>query len=102
MGLTLSSTWQVQEAKSRFSELLDRVATEGPQIITRHGKPVARVVPVELPEDSARAREALPAHADGPAMSFAEFLLSAPKIEGGLPEMPREGGTGRAPMFGES
>jgi antitoxin Phd len=39
--------WQVQEAKARLSELLDRTLTEGPQTITRHGKAVAVMVPVE-------------------------------------------------------
>jgi antitoxin Phd len=39
--------WQVQEARARFSELLDHTLREGPQTVTRHGKPVAVVVPVE-------------------------------------------------------
>ena len=39
--------WQVQQAKARFSELLDRTPKEGPQTVTRHGKPVAVIVPVE-------------------------------------------------------
>jgi len=39
--------WQVQQAKARFSELLDRTLKEGPQTVTRHGKAVAVMVPVE-------------------------------------------------------
>jgi prevent-host-death family protein len=38
------STWQVQEAKSRFSELIERAEKEGPQTITRHGKPSAVII----------------------------------------------------------
>lgn len=34
-------TWQLQEAKARFSELVKRAATDGPQEITLHGEPVA-------------------------------------------------------------
>jgi prevent-host-death family protein len=30
-------TWQLQEAKSRFSEIVDRSLTEGPQMVTRRG-----------------------------------------------------------------
>jgi len=30
-------TWQVQEAKTRLSEVIERARTEGPQTITRHG-----------------------------------------------------------------
>ena len=39
--------WQVQQAKARFSELLDRTLKEGPQTVTRHGKAVAVMVPME-------------------------------------------------------
>ena len=31
-------TWQLQQAKSRFSEVVDRALDEGPQRITRHGE----------------------------------------------------------------
>lgn len=33
-----ATTWQVQTAKARFSELFRRARTEGPQLITRQGK----------------------------------------------------------------
>ena len=39
--------WQVQDAKARFSELLDASLSEGPQIITRRGTEIAAVVPIE-------------------------------------------------------
>lgn len=38
-------TWGLQEARDHFSEVVERAVTEGPQIVTRHGKPVAQVVP---------------------------------------------------------
>jgi prevent-host-death family protein len=41
------STWPVQNAKARFSELLDACLAEGPQTITRHGAAAAVLVPVE-------------------------------------------------------
>jgi len=31
------ATWQTQEAKARFSELLDAAEKKGPQVITRRG-----------------------------------------------------------------
>jgi antitoxin Phd len=37
--------WQVQDAKARFSELLDACVSEGPQIVTRRGKETAVLVP---------------------------------------------------------
>ena len=36
---------QSSEAKARFSELLDQVEQGETIVITRHGKPVARIVP---------------------------------------------------------
>jgi antitoxin Phd len=38
------SQWPVQEAKSRFSELIDQSLAEGVQVITRHGRATAVVV----------------------------------------------------------
>jgi prevent-host-death family protein len=39
------STVTALEAKTRFGELLDRVASGEEIVITRHDKPVARIVP---------------------------------------------------------
>lgn len=38
------SIWQVQEAKNKFSEMLDAALKHGPQIITRHGEKTAIVL----------------------------------------------------------
>ncbi len=43
------STVTALEAKTRFGELLDRVARGEEVVITRHDKPVARVVPEGRP-----------------------------------------------------
>ena len=40
-------TWQVQEAKARFSELLETSLAEGPQIVTKRGVETAVLVPIE-------------------------------------------------------
>ena len=39
--------WQIQEAKARFSEFVNRALQDGPQTVTRHGKPVAVLVPAD-------------------------------------------------------
>ena len=39
--------WPVQDAKSRFSELLDTTLAEGPQIVTRRGVETAVLLPIE-------------------------------------------------------
>lgn len=66
----MSAVWQVQEAKNHFSEVIDRALREGPQTVTRHGKPVVRVVAVTESDAQAPADD-----------GFLEFLLSAPKVE---------------------
>ena len=39
--------WQLQEAKSRFSELIDDTVEKGPQVVTRRGIDTAVVVSIE-------------------------------------------------------
>jgi antitoxin Phd len=40
-------TWTTQDAKAKFSELLDTCATEGAQLVTRRGEAAAVLVPYE-------------------------------------------------------
>ena len=40
-------TWTVANAKARFSELIDKAKSDGPQIVTRNGKPAAVLVSAE-------------------------------------------------------
>ncbi len=55
-----SATWQVQDAKARFSEMLEKALSDGPQIVTKRGKQAAVLVSAELWYDlEARARPSL-------------------------------------------
>jgi prevent-host-death family protein len=47
------------EAKNRLSELLDRVELGQSIVITRHGQPVARLVPFEPAFDREEVRRAV-------------------------------------------
>ena len=40
------NTWPVQDAKARFSELLDACVSDGPQVVTRRGAETAVLVPI--------------------------------------------------------
>ncbi len=40
------SSWQVQDAKARFSELLNATLKQGPQFVTRRGVETAVLVPI--------------------------------------------------------
>lgn len=76
----MSAVWQVQQAKNHFSEVIDRALTEGPQTVTRHGKPVVQVVAVDQArQEPQRQRSRGQAFEDD---GFFEFLMSAPKVEG--------------------
>lgn len=63
-------TWQVQQAKSRFSELLESANTDGPQTITRHGTEQAVVLSIEDYKKLSATKD-----------DFKEFLLGGPKIK---------------------
>jgi prevent-host-death family protein len=39
--------WQLQEAKARFSELVQKAIDEGPQTVTRRGQPAVVVTSAE-------------------------------------------------------
>ena len=43
----MSRKWQVQDAKARFSELLDTALADGPQIVTKRGVETAVLVPID-------------------------------------------------------
>jgi prevent-host-death family protein len=42
-----TQTWTVAEAKAKFSELIEKAKSEGPQKITKHGRTTAVVVAAE-------------------------------------------------------
>jgi antitoxin Phd len=71
------STWQLQDAKQRFSELVRTTLDEGPQVVTRNGREVVVVVPA----DEWRA-----AH---PAPDFHQFLRDGPAFDDLAEELDR-------------
>lgn len=69
--------WQIQEAKAKFSELVQRAIEEGPQTVTRHGKDTVVVL------SSAEYRKLC----EG-TPSLKEILMSGPEGELELPPRP--------------
>ena len=45
--MTSRQAWPVQDAKARFSELLETCVQEGAQVITKRGLEAAVLVPIE-------------------------------------------------------
>jgi len=62
--------WQLREAKSRFSEVIDLTLTEGPQLVTLRGSDAVIILSVE---DYRRLV--------GDAPNLIDHLLSAPRGE---------------------
>jgi prevent-host-death family protein len=46
-GALFMTKWQLQEAKARFSELIDETLEKGPQVVTRRGIDTAVVVSID-------------------------------------------------------
>jgi antitoxin Phd len=76
------AVWQVQEAKTRLSEVIEEANVKGPQIITRHG--TERAVVLSIAE-----YRALTAHKP----DLRAYLLGGPKVDDF--EVIRDRDTGR-------
>jgi len=76
-----SETWTVAEAKAKFSEVIEKARTDGPQTITRNGRTAVVVVSAEEWERKTRRLG-----------SLAEFFANSPLRGSGLRIPRRKGG----------
>ena len=53
---TMHSSIGAFAAKNRFSELLERVSRGGEVTITKHERPVAKLVPASVPDEAERKK----------------------------------------------
>jgi prevent-host-death family protein len=65
--------WQLQTAKSKFSQVVNQALEEGPQIVTRHGKAVVVIVSMDEYQKMI-----------DPQPSLLELLLNSPLSDSGL------------------
>jgi len=68
-----TSTWTVAQAKAKFSELIDRAQSGGPQTITRKGRTAAVIVAPEEWDRKTRRTG-----------NLAEFFAASPLRRSGL------------------
>jgi antitoxin Phd len=61
-------SWKLQDAKARFSEVVERALHDGPQVVTRHGENAVVIVAY---------RDFIGAE---PAQDFKDFLMSIPRV----------------------
>jgi prevent-host-death family protein len=62
--------WQMQQAKAKFSDVVKRAVTEGPQLVTYRGADTAVILSIE----EYRRLEAK-------RLSLVEYLMSGPKLD---------------------
>jgi prevent-host-death family protein len=74
-----AAEWAAAEAKAHFSEMIDRALAQGPQVVTRKGKPTVVVVPIEEWERRSRRPG-----------SLADFFAASP-LRGSELELERLG-----------
>ncbi len=43
----IENQWQLQEAKNKFSNLVNQAQKHGPQVVTKHGKDVVVIISIE-------------------------------------------------------
>ena len=70
------ASWQVNQARNHWSEVLDQAEREGPQIITHHGKERAVVLSMDCYRSLEKAGGETAEKPD-----FITYLLSGPKID---------------------
>lgn len=66
----METTWKLQDAKAKFSKIVEDALKLGPQFVTRRGQKAVVVVSVEDYENLVSQKP-----------SFKEFLLNCPKLE---------------------
>ncbi len=64
------ANWQLQEAKNKFSHVVEKALHDGPQFVTRRGKQCVVVVSIEEFEKSFHYRQDLKT-----------YLLNVPHVE---------------------
>jgi len=80
----MEPSWTLQDAKNKFSQVVNNALLDGPQFVTRRGVDAVVVLSVQEYE-----------HLTSHKPSFTDFLLQCPKLDGEDPferqkEYPRE------------
>lgn len=79
----MKASWALQDAKNRFSEVVNRSLHKGPQIVTRYGVPVVVVMAVNDYQKHRRDKG-----------SLVQFFQQSP-LRGVELDIARDKGTGR-------
>lgn len=75
------SVWQLQEAKNRFSHLVNQALTSGAQTVTRHGRPAVVILSAADYEEIATPKKSL----------FTSLRSCPGELDGVVPQRSGEG-----------
>ncbi|MFH1982896.1 MAG: type II toxin-antitoxin system Phd/YefM family antitoxin [Pseudomonadota bacterium] len=79
--------WQLQEAKNKFSEVVDKALSTGPQVVTRRGVEAVVVMSVEQYRELTRSKD-----------NIVDFFLNSP-LRGSDISIERDTTPGREVLF---
>lgn len=84
MTHAIKNHWQLQEAKNKFSSIVEKAEKECPQIVTKHGKETVVIISIHEYEELTR-----------PSTNLVEFFHNSPLADSDLEfqrskEEPRE------------
>ncbi len=74
--------WSLQDAKAKFSEVVRLAQTEGPQMVTVHGREAVTIAAAKKPTIDVKNMSGL---------EFLKLLQSGPPIDFDIPDWETEG-----------
>ena len=74
--------WGLAEAKAKFSDVVERARTQGPQHVSRNGKPAAVVVSAEEWARQTKPSMSLYEVFEGSPLRDGDFEFDFPRIKG--------------------
>ena len=69
----IENHWQLQDAKNKFSNLVETVQKKGPQVVTKHGKEAVVIISISEYRQLTK-----------PKTTLVEFFKNSPLAEQGL------------------
>jgi len=69
----MGNVWQLQEAKNKFSKVVEKAKHDGPQIVTKHGKESVVILSIEEYQKITK-----------PGINLLEFMHNSPLAEASL------------------
>jgi len=80
----IENQWQLQEAKNKFSNLVEKARRKGPQVVTKHGREAVVVLSIEEYKKLIKPQKSLVEFFQNSPLASVELNLTRTK------ELPRD------------